>query len=110
MSIDTSEWSDSSCGSNCAVCVSGIVSCISVFGPALAFTLGGLFSRKYLTLEGNSRFFSIISFFVSVPPPFFFFFFFLVRSFVGLFLLFSSSLNLEGFDMAGEDAHAFTAE
>ena len=76
MSIDTSEWSDSSCGSDCAVCVSGIVSCISVFGPVLAFTLGGLFSRKYLTLEGNSRFFSIISFFVSVPPPFFFFFFF----------------------------------
>ena len=35
---------------------------------------------------------------------------FLVRSFVGSFLLFSSSLNLEGFDMAGEDAHAFTAE
>ena len=81
---------------------------MSIFGPVLAFTLGGLFSRQYLTLEGNSRFFSIISFFVSVPPPFFFFF--LVRSFVGLFLLFSSSLNLEGYDMAGEDAHAITAE
>ena len=106
MSIDTSEWSNSSCGSACAVCVSGIVSCMSIFGPVLAFTLGGLFSRQYLTLEGiAASFLSFLSFFRSLL-----FFSFFSRSFVALFLLFSSSLNLEGFDMAGEDAHAFTAE
>ena len=46
--------------------------------------------------------FSIISF----GPSCLFF----VCSFIHLFVPFSSSLKLEGFDMAGEGAHAFTAE
>ncbi|XP_076437791.1 solute carrier organic anion transporter family member 2A1-like [Babylonia areolata] len=32
----------------------GIVSCVSMFGPVLAFTLGGLFSKMYLTLEDTT--------------------------------------------------------
>ena len=31
---------------------SGIIAGVGIFGPAIAFFLGGLFSRIYVTLEG----------------------------------------------------------
>jgi len=35
------------------VIISGIIIGSSIFGPAIAFGLGGLFSRIYVTLEGT---------------------------------------------------------
>ena len=37
------------------ICVLGILSSAGIFGPAVAFALGGLFSRLYVTLEGKYR-------------------------------------------------------
>ena len=31
---------------------SGIISGIGIFGPAIAYLLGGVFSKMYVTLEG----------------------------------------------------------
>ena len=37
----------------CFVCfITGIIFGVGIFGPAIAFFLGGLFSRIYVTLEG----------------------------------------------------------
>lgn len=33
--------------------ISGIISGIGIFGPAIAFAVGGLFSKQYVTLEGK---------------------------------------------------------
>lgn len=34
----------------------GIITCITIFGPAMAYGLGGFFSQIYVTLEGMSMY------------------------------------------------------
>ena len=33
--------------------IAGIIAGVGIFGPAIAFSLGGVFSRIYVTLEGK---------------------------------------------------------